>query len=245
MDTSPIEVTIHTGPFDECNKRFRGPVADSATFYLYNIILPHFGLDPQTFRTLLWRTRATIGGSVPLQCVLGTHWSESDMDLYVSSRSDAIMIEGYLLANGWTDLPTLQRTVRAVEDSWEIQCRAHCTQYYMNAANPRLGNAIQGILTFARDSDTGKKRTIQIIICDIDRTLSNIDFACCTVTYRETQPSASPCWECEQDVRLLRNRVTYLRFPKSQLTAHENGGRFAKYVGRGFVFLDAKPATIL
>lgn len=175
-----------------------------------------FQIPVKAIRNLLLKTGAVIGGSLPLQAILHTHWVDSDMDIYlVEDKTCPIMQwHGLLTAFGYK------------------LCSSH-SQEYTSQWNSRLQNTIIEVRSYELFDLEMIPRKIQIISCiNIPYVLNKVDLSCVTVFYNGKRLVAL------EDIALIRAKIAYIRFPLHHLTIHEATIRILKYTARGFIILN-------
>jgi hypothetical protein len=187
------------------------PALREAGDALPQIIQDRFKISATALRRILNETGAVIGGSVPLQALLGCTWQSSDMDVYVPAISGKLVDywHGFLMGQGYR----------------LCELREDCA--YLRESNKRLGDAIMEVRTYV-----GHSNSVQIVVCkSVPRVFAAVDLTCTALFYD------GHALRTFEDVGLLKRRVAAIRFPIGELRSYEVGSRIAKYRKRGFTIL--------
>ena len=194
---------------------------EPASYRFGEAIAQHFYREKNIFLKMLRTTGSVVGGSLPLQAVIGSKWLAADLDLYVpENRRDALpMWQGFLTAAGYN-----VETVRVKAAP------------YMKAKNPRLGDSINSVITY-RGCGLFCYNIIQLIHCkSIPRVLNAVDLSCTTFFHNGERMLSL------DDPKLAEHHVAFLRYPLEELNNYEAKERIIKYGfkehgGRGFLIL--------
>jgi hypothetical protein len=218
------EAALELAARDAWLKAHSRPAKDlePASYRFGEAISQKFYKEKRIFLKMLRTTGSVVGGSLPLQAVVGAdRWQAGDLDLYVpENRRDALpMWQGFLTAAGYN-----VETVRVKAAS------------YMKAKNPRLGNSINSVITY-RGCGLFCYNIIQLIHCkSIPRVLNAVDLSCTTFFHNGERMLSL------DDPTLAEHRVAFLRYPLEELNNYEAKERIIKYGskengGRGFLIL--------
>jgi hypothetical protein len=217
------ETALEIAARDAWLKAHSRPAEDlgPASYRFGEAISQKFYREKRIFLKMLRITGSVVGGSLPLQAVVGAKWLAGDLDLYVpENRRDALpMWQGFLTAAGY-NVETVQ--VKAAP--------------YMKAKNPRLGNSINSVITY-RGCGLYSHNIIQLIHCkSIPRVLNAVDLSCTTFFHNGERMLSL------DDPTLAEHHVAFLRYPLEELNNYEAKERIIKYGfkkngGRGFLIL--------
>ena len=187
-----------------------------------------FGSQTLSFKKILAKDGALISGSFIIQCILGTEWQESDIDIYTSKYPRRLDFE---LIN---------------DDRSNIGPFLHgdCTYPFTDRYVPRWSYADAfGVVTYTR-KDTPN---IQVIIVDNPKDfIQDFDLQICRNAYRIDQNmheflDVSAFWDIWTMHTSILSCVNMFQGLVDVAKIIRTIKRYMKYSARGFTFTDSLP----
>lgn len=205
-----MENYIEKNIIEEINKR------------LYEI----FGADLPEFKKVLCDTNSVISGSFILQCILGEHWDNSDIDIYIPMKGNNIT----------QNMPASPNPISSVENF--IYSKG--IKWVTFDSDVGYGKHINNTIHFVREyKNKNMKYALQTILVNIDKNIDtlydfikdNFDFNICKNIYY---------FDTKDNIRIYK--INEIMNKKTNFTVGYRLGssimRVKKYEDRGFQFLN-------